>query len=137
MERSLVPADAGGGDVGAEEALKQEVCGHLTLRSSGAPQVRRLFDVGRASGRDVPAALQKTIVAAIGPIVSAERTEEYGLSTGQSVRRGGGRCRYRVGRGEDDRQVTLVDCRHQLPVYISGWGHAPCTLTVPRGQKDG
>lgn len=39
---------------------------------TSASQVRRLFDVGRASGQDVPAALQKTIVAAIGPIVSAE-----------------------------------------------------------------
>jgi uroporphyrinogen-III synthase len=39
---------------------------------TSAAQVRRLFDVGRASGRDVLAALQKTIVAAIGPIVSAE-----------------------------------------------------------------
>jgi uroporphyrinogen-III synthase len=39
---------------------------------TSAAQVRRLFDVGRTSGRDVPAALQKTIVAAIGPIVSAE-----------------------------------------------------------------
>ena len=39
---------------------------------TSAPQVRRLFGVGGASGRDVPAALQRTIVAAIGPVVSAE-----------------------------------------------------------------
>ena len=39
---------------------------------TSAPQVRRLFDVARATGRDVPVALQKTIVAAIGPVVSAE-----------------------------------------------------------------
>lgn len=39
---------------------------------TSAPQVRRLFDVARAAGRDAPAALQKTIIASIGPVVSAE-----------------------------------------------------------------
>jgi uroporphyrinogen-III synthase len=41
---------------------------------TSAPQVRWLFDVARATDREekLPAALQKTIVAAIGPVVSAE-----------------------------------------------------------------
>jgi uroporphyrinogen-III synthase len=39
---------------------------------TSAPEVRRLFDVARAAGRYAPAALQKTIIASIGPVVSAE-----------------------------------------------------------------
>jgi uroporphyrinogen-III synthase len=41
---------------------------------TSAPQIRRLFDVAHASARveKLRAALQKTIVAAIGPVVSAE-----------------------------------------------------------------
>jgi uroporphyrinogen-III synthase len=41
---------------------------------TSSPQVKRLFDVARATGREekLPTALQKTIVAAIGPVVSAE-----------------------------------------------------------------
>jgi uroporphyrinogen-III synthase len=41
---------------------------------TSAPQIRRLYDIAHASGRDekLQAALQKTVVAAIGPIVSAE-----------------------------------------------------------------
>jgi uroporphyrinogen-III synthase len=41
---------------------------------TNAPQIKRLFDVAQASARveKLRAALQKTIVAAIGPVVSAE-----------------------------------------------------------------
>jgi uroporphyrinogen-III synthase len=41
---------------------------------TSAPQVRRLFDVARTSGRDatLAAALARTRVAAIGPVVTAE-----------------------------------------------------------------
>ena len=48
---------------------------------TSAPQIKRLFDVARVSGRvdKLRAALQKTIVAAIGPVVSAE-LERHGVT---------------------------------------------------------
>jgi uroporphyrinogen-III synthase len=57
-------------------ALIDEMAGGRidVIAFTSAPQVKRLFDVARATGREenLPAALQKAIVAAIGPVVSAE-----------------------------------------------------------------
>lgn len=48
---------------------------------TSAPQVRRLFDAARALKREekLRSALQKTIIAAIGPVVGAE-LQRYGLN---------------------------------------------------------